>query len=140
MVDLSDEIPLGALLRDLAQFTLKIREQLPHGEIRTQPPAEATLPNGEIRAQPAEAALPNREMRAPPVEAPPALPEVAPASRRQSAFRLEQWDDHGLRRVVIATAHLEVALEGWTEAVRLNPRGTWVVRHGENVVKQHQPI
>jgi hypothetical protein len=111
MLNNPSESRFGALLGDLAQFTSKLKASRPSPEQQAQHAAnEAKLP-----------------------ETKPALPADLP-------YRLEQWNKDELKRVILASARLDVALEGWAEAVRLNPRATWRLYRGEDVLKQHRAI
>jgi hypothetical protein len=59
--------------------------------------------------------------------------------RPDLCYRLEQSDSDSLARTVSACSSLHVAIAGWQEAVKLDPRSTWLLRQGAHVVKEHNP-
>jgi hypothetical protein len=59
--------------------------------------------------------------------------------RQDLCYRLEQWDSDSLARTVSAYSSLYIAIAGWHEAVRLDPRSTWLLRQGAHVLKEHKP-
>jgi hypothetical protein len=59
--------------------------------------------------------------------------------RPDLCYRLEQWDADSLARTISACSSLYIAIAGWQEAVKLDPRSTWVLRQGAHVLKEHKP-
>jgi hypothetical protein len=59
--------------------------------------------------------------------------------RPDLCYRLEQWDSDSLARTVSAGSSLYIAIAGWQEAVKLDPRSTWLLRQRAHVLKEHKP-
>jgi hypothetical protein len=58
--------------------------------------------------------------------------------RTDLCYRLEQWDSDSLARTIFACSSLYIAIAGWQEAVKLDPRSTWLLRQGAHVLKKHK--
>jgi hypothetical protein len=59
--------------------------------------------------------------------------------RPDLCYRLEQWDSESLARTIFACSSLVIAIAGWQEAVKLDPRSNWILRQGAHVLKEHKP-
>jgi hypothetical protein len=44
-----------------------------------------------------------------------------------------------LARAVSTCGSLDIAIAGWQEAVKLDPRSTWLLRQGAHVLKERKP-
>jgi hypothetical protein len=43
-----------------------------------------------------------------------------------------------MARTILACSSLYIAIAGWQEAVKLDPRSTWLLRQGAHVLKVHE--
>lgn len=65
----------------------------------------------------------------------PNLPEL----RHDLPYRVEQWDDKTVIRLMSASANLLVAVGAFDAAVAAHPNYRWLLRDGTRAVKEHQP-